>query len=103
MEDLEHPQVSSSPDDKVEEGLLEPQFTPFMDEIIDANQLERIPILEADIPPSEQQWLDTTRSKHAIHEIAIVKSRIGFDEHEFRAKCQQVQAAMCQEFKRTCI
>lgn len=84
----------------------EGQFDPFLDEIIDSNDLPtRLPT------PSEMAqdradpgtWIAKTApiqgSKHVLHEMAIVKSRLGFDEQAFREQCQRVHSELSQEFK----
>lgn len=75
------------------------QFAPFLDEIvIDTNELESATTSRAN---TEVAWPTNNvgGSKHILHEMSIVRSRIGFDEQVFRDKCQQVQSELCQEFK----
>ena len=82
------------------------QFAPFLDEIIDTNDLEPVSPGSSNVSPSEpnRQWMtigDMGTSKHIFQEMSIVKSRIGFDEQEFREQCQRVQTMLTSEFKGT--
>ncbi|PJF18016.1 hypothetical protein PSACC_02183 [Paramicrosporidium saccamoebae] len=80
------------------ENTYDSQFAPFIDEIIDTNELDMA------LAPVEKrdQWESNSNvggSKHILHEMSIVKSRIGFSEQQFRDKCQKLQSELCQEFK----
>jgi hypothetical protein len=79
------------------------QFAPFLDEIIDTNDLP-LAIDEAQPRDSNLQlWMTSSgpssSSAHVLHEMSIVRSRIGFDEQAFREKCQRLQAELASEFK----
>lgn len=81
-----------------ESCLGESQFAPFLDEIIDARDLDLVS--EAHVPPGEKHWTPVpNNSKHLLQEISMVKSRTGFDEHAFRERCQSAQSELSQEFK----
>lgn len=80
----------------------ESQFAPFLDEIIDAGNLELV--TEDHVPAREEQWPPHhSDSKHLLQEISMVKTCTGFDEHAFRERCQRMQSELCQEFKRALI
>lgn len=82
------------------------QFAPFLDEIIDANDLP-LPADQAVQSGELSKWSkhqsgsepSLNGSNHILQEMTIVRSRIGFDEQAFRDKCQKIQAELCQEFK----
>lgn len=83
---------------------MDSQFAPFLEDIIDSNDLPLAPELpDTHGVPNALQWITSSgidpSSKHILQEMSIVQSRIGFDEHGFREKCQRVQAELCQEFK----
>lgn len=82
------------------------QFAPFLDEIIDANDLP-LPADQTVQSGELSKWSkyqsggepSLNGSNHILQEMTIVRSRIGFDEQAFRDRCQKIQAELCQEFK----
>lgn len=83
------------------------QFAPFLDEIVDAGDLQSAAHGAAPSTPDSSpanQWMtigDMGPSKTLFQEMSLVKSRIGFDERDFREQCQRVQTMLTSEFKGT--
>lgn len=75
---------------------VESQFAPYLDDIIDTNDLP-VPKEGEQSLPDRSQW--PNESQHILHEMSIVKNRVGFDEPAFREQCQRVQAELQQELK----
>lgn len=86
------------------------QFALLPDEIIDTNDLP----MAAESPclndvgqdkKGEQSALvikgacSNPSSTHLLHEMAIVKSQINFDEQEFRERFQKIQCTLSTRFK----
>jgi len=62
-------------------------------------------MLEIDLrkPEKSPEDLPKSASNHVFQEMAVVRSRLDFDEQEFRERCHTCSVEVSQKFKGACL
>jgi len=65
--------------------------------LLDTQDLQQIVEYQDQQPPPSNP--KSHQNTHLLQEMTLVKSRVAFDEQDFRARCHRLQSETCQLFK----